>query len=453
MTFWRYLLFGCGQFGVMSLVRFFFQWIVKFPSSAKVGTLPGKLPAESLPDFVGESPEASLFGAAATVGAIFLGFRIFDAVTDPVAGVVSDAWVRRGRERRSLLWFALLLPSLGLYAIFAPDGSLAPGLRLALVSVGMFLFFVGYTFYAIPYWSLIDDYSGDDEHTRRVLSNVLGAGLLLATLAGFVVSGLLIERYGYRRAALLFALPSVILMTGPYFARPPGLAAPERRERQDPLAAFRGFARAFRHSRFLAVLLIFSGSQMSFAVMTSAAALIVERLLGGTDGDVGKVLGPFLLTALLSFALVPTLSRRLGWQRSVALASLLLGVVYAGTAFLGRTLVVDEWFTAGLLFALGGPMAAVLLGLEGEAVTACARETGEEVTSVYFGVFNLVIKFMNGVAIFITARLADLAAPEAWGDWAVRAMGFTAGGLLALGVAAYALLPKGPPANHTAPPA
>ena len=76
----------------------------------------------------------------------------------------------------------------------------------------------------------------------------------------------------------------------------------------------------------------------------------------------------------------------------------------------------------------------MLLGLEGEAITACADEAGGKVTSVYFGVFNFVIKFFNGVAVFLTTLLSDLSKGDA-GDLAVRAMGIMAGCMLATSLA------------------
>jgi Na+/melibiose symporter-like transporter len=412
---------------MMALARFFFQWIVKYPDT-KVGEVANP---------VGD-PEATLFGLAATVGLVFLGFRIFDGVTDPVAGAVSDAWVKKGRERRGLLWFSFIWPPIGLAMIFAPDGAMPSSLRWTLLAGGMFVFFVGYTFYAIPYWSLIDDYSGGDTDRRRVLSNVLGAALLGATLIGFVVSGVLIEHFGYRAAAMMFSGPAMVLMILPYFAKPPGLPPLKPEPSAGGPGGLQNFLRAFKHRRFVGVLLIFAGSQMSLSVMTGAAPVIVERLLDGTESDVGLVLGPFLVVALPCFAFVPWLSRKLGWEKAIAYASLGLGAVYVGTAFLGEALIVSKMVTAVCLFALGGPMVAVLLGLEGEAVTECAREAGGEVTSVYFGVFNFFIKGMNGVAVFLTSLLNDASKGD-WGDWAVRAMGVMAGCMLAVGVALYYL--------------
>jgi len=380
---------------------------------------------------------------------VFLGFRIFDGVTDPIAGVLSDAWVRRGRERRKLLWFSFLIPPIGLALVFAPTAAMAPALRWTLLCGGMFLFFVGYTFYAIPYWSLIDDYSGGEVASRRALSNTLGAGMLLATGLGFGLSPMLVERLGFLGAALAFGLPAGLLCVLPVYAQPPGAAPPAPSGDPNPL---RDFLRALRHRKFVALLALISGSQMSFTVMTAAAPLIAVRLLDGTKGDVLKMLGPFLLTALPFFVAVPWVARRLGWQRALVAASLCLGVVYAGTAFLGHAVIGGPFMTAGLLFALGGPMAAVLLGLEGEAITACAREQPGEVTALYFGVFNLVVKSLNGVAMLLTGLLAD-AAVGGWGADAVRAMGPLAGGLLALGVFAYwAIRPPVEPPAGDAPP-
>lgn len=445
MTVGRYLLFACGQLGVMALARFFFQWVLRF-----AGDEGG--------DGSGGGGDA-LF-AVATVGAMFLGFRIFDGVTDPVAGALSDGWVKRGKARRSLLWWSFWMPALGLSMIFAPSLSMLPGLRWALLAGGMLVFFIGYTLYAIPYWSLIDDYSGGDARVRRTLSNLLGAGTLVATALGFVLSPILVERLGFMPAALCFALPGAVLMLLPYWgapdsasnaAVPGGLASrADAAAGVQPahgavdvepageavVAGFAAFWEALCHRRFLAVVLLFAGGQMSFTVMTAAAPFIAVELLGGTLGDVAKLLGPFLLTAIPCFALVPRFSAKLGWEKAVVAASLALGVVYAGTGGLGAAVVGSPMATAMLLFTCAGPMAAVLLGVEGEAVAACADEREGEVTSIYFGVFNLVVKSLNGVAMFLTAVLADMIPTQ--GTLAVRTMGFCAGGLLVVGVGIYA---------------
>ncbi len=88
--------------------------------------------------------------------------------------------------------------------------------------------------------------------------------------------------------------------------------------------------------------------------------------------------------------------------------------------------------TAMLVFAAAGPGAAVVLGLEGEAIARSAQASEHKSTAVYFGVFNFVVKAMNGVALSLTGFMADVGSKGA-----VRAMPITAGLLCALGVLAY----------------
>ena len=96
-------------------------------------------------------------------------------------------------------------------------------------------------------------------------------------------------------------------------------------------------------------------------------------------------------------------------------------------------------------------MVAILLGLEGEAITACAEERGGDSISIYFGVYNFLVKAMNGLAIMIAGILAErvvMSDGAFTGLDAVRAMGFVAAACLVLGVVLYAFArPKSGPVD------
>ncbi|MFT5854753.1 MAG: hypothetical protein ACI8XO_002000, partial [Verrucomicrobiales bacterium] len=125
-----------------------------------------------------------------------------------------------------------------------------------------------------------------------------------------------------------------------------------------------------------------------------------------------------------------------------------LGVIYCISGSLGMTIIGSPIITAAILFSLGGPMVALLFGLEGEGVVACARERGgKDTISIYWGVFNLIVKSLNGIALFITGWLTTLS--REYGVIAIRSMSFVAGGCLLLGVIAYFIIKRG----ETQPPA
>jgi Na+/melibiose symporter-like transporter len=413
------ILYGAGQLGIMLLARFFFQWVIRFAD-------------------VGKDTAAGPLFAATTVGAAFFAFRIFDGVTDPIAGRFGDHWVAKGRERRSLIWLSFAIPPIGLALVFSPTADMLPGLRWVFLAAGMFFFFVGYTLYAIPYWSLVEDYSEGSEQTRTALSNALGVGVLLATGIGFVVSPILIERYGFLPGALLFGVVGTVLMTLPYFAAPPGGAKPASTEKLPPMKEV--LWASLTHRRFLAVIVLFAGAQMSLTIMTSAAPYIAEKILGGTLGDVALLLGPFLLSAVPTFVLVPRLARRFGWEKATAVGTIALSIAYVGAGLLGKGIIGSPLTTAMIVFACAGPGAAFVLGLEGEAIARCAEQSEFKSTGIYFGIYNFIVKALNGLALFFTGILADMGSTGA-----VRAMPICAGVLCLAGVLLYGVLKDNKP--------
>jgi Na+/melibiose symporter-like transporter len=151
-----------------------------------------------------------------------------------------------------------------------------------------------------------------------------------------------------------------------------------------------------------------------------------------------------LLTAILSFSFVPRLAARLGWQKAMLLATVTLGVVYCGTGLLGRAVIGTPMTTAMVVFACAGPAAAVILGLEAEAIIRSATASGPGRTGVYFGTFNFVVQAMNGLAVYLMGLLAEQARGSAG---VVRLMPVLAGGLCLTGVVLYLTLRRRPGAT------
>lgn len=422
-----YILYAAGQLGVMLLSRYFFQWVIRFSD----GTAPGAT--------------AALFSAA-WVGAIFFVFRLFDAAIDPWIGAQGDAWVKKGRERRSFLGLALLWAPLGMGLVFSPSLEMSELVRWVFLLVGMFFFFVGYSAYTIPLWSLLEDYSQGEERVRVRLSNAQGVGLLLATGIGFVVTPFLISRLGFTQGAWIISGLALLLMILPYFAAPKTQASVHLGSSEEQLGLSQpGLSQSGAEERstrqllrlvlsdksFLRVVVLFAGAQMSFTVMTAAAPYLAEKLLGGTLKDVPLLLGPFLLTTLLGFIFVPRLAARWGWQRAVFGGALLLGGSYLGAGLLGQAWLGSAWVTAMLVFACAGPGASLILGLEGEAIARSAHATDRQAIGTYFGVYNMIVQATNGLALAGMGFLAESARQSVG---AVRFMPVLAGLLCLLGL-------------------
>lgn len=146
-----------------------------------------------------------VFGLSpAIVGAMFFVLRIFDAVSDPVMGVVADRTRSRwGRFRPWQLWTAVPLGIIDILTFTVPD--ISPNMKIAWAFGTYFLLSLGYTANNVPYCALINAVTNRHDQVmscqswRFVLSGI--AGFLVAVglpwMVEFFGQGNLAKGYQY----------------------------------------------------------------------------------------------------------------------------------------------------------------------------------------------------------------------------------------------------------------
>lgn len=158
-----------------------------------------------------------VFGlAAAAVGTMFLVIRIFDAVMDPLVGMIADRTNSRwGKFRPYILWGALPYGLIGYIMFVNPSLTIHGKLVFAYVTYG--LMWVAYTAINIPYSALMGVMSPSSEErtslsTYRFICAFSGQfliALLVVKLKDFLGGGN--EAAGFRYTMLLFSVVSVAM--------------------------------------------------------------------------------------------------------------------------------------------------------------------------------------------------------------------------------------------------
>ncbi|RME69634.1 MAG: MFS transporter [Verrucomicrobia bacterium] len=153
---------------------------------------------------------------AAAVGTMFLVTRIFDAVNDPVMGIIADRTKSRwGKFRPYLLWAAVPYGLIGWLMFANPD--LSPSGKLIYAYITYTGMMVAYTVINVPYSALMGVMtSSSAERTSLSAYRFVGAfggGLLVASLTlplkEFLGGG--DEAAGFSRTMALFAVISVAM--------------------------------------------------------------------------------------------------------------------------------------------------------------------------------------------------------------------------------------------------
>ena len=136
------------------------------------------------------------------IGAVFIAARLFDAVSDPVAGIASDRWSTRWGRRRPWLAAGAPLVMLSAWMLFVPGA----GAGLAGFAVWLFLLTLGWTVMLTPYFAWGAELTGDYAERGRVSVWRETAGLVGTILAAVLYSLGADAAEGMRNIALLIVL-------------------------------------------------------------------------------------------------------------------------------------------------------------------------------------------------------------------------------------------------------
>jgi GPH family glycoside/pentoside/hexuronide:cation symporter len=338
--------------------------------------------------------------------AIFLG-KLWDAVTDPVMGYVSDTTRSRWGRRRPYVAGSAVPLALCFFLLFSPPiGS--PTVVFCYLLLMYVLLNSALTVYAVPYiaWGaeLTRDYHERTTVVQvRSLFGVVG-GVLGATAPVAIANSFSDQRWGYGAmgATLGAVMGAAALMTAVGVRERPraGAAAAS-------VAHFRtGLRQTFRNRDFRVVFATFCLMTVATALGQSIQLIVVKYWLQMYDFFPVIAL-TFALSFAGSFPLWLWLSQRVGKRKAMLIGLLLLCV----TPF-GWVIVQPGQRLAMLVFmVVGGSVSGSLTLVMSSAVDVVdfdELETGERREGAYFGIWTLGLKSMSAFGILLGGGLLQL---------------------------------------------
>lgn len=349
---------------------------LKQKSAYAVGMLVNNLQAAALPAMVvilnlGLGMDPVLVGL---LGAIP---RVFDALSDPMLGYISDNTRTRWGRRRPFIFAGAL--SAGL--IFALMWQLPPGHSQAFYFwtflIASILFFLAYTVYATPFvafgYEMTPDYH---ERTRlHAFANTVGQlpWLGVSWFYALMASSLFRDTvHGARVLAVWVGIIVALLGIVPaIFCREKQTLTPKAAEGflKNMIQFLKGIAITFRNKPFVklcaATFLVFNGYQLGISF---SLYVMIYYVFSGNNADAGKLLGSFgTLTVLSTLCVIPLtawIATRIG-KRKTFLITISLSMVGYALKWVGYNPAHPYWllfaaplvaFGTGSLFTLMGSM-------------------------------------------------------------------------------------------------
>ena len=353
--------------------------------------------------------------APAIMGLIFSVSRIWDAISDPLVGYLSDRTTTALGRRRTWILFSFVPIAIGFYAVFAPPVSLSGDALTWWMAASIIGFYSAMTIFFVPHMALGAELS-NDYHERSRLFGLRHAFYTVGSILSLGTMQLLLneefrEGGDVRAMAEEYALYAIIAMSVLVLYAVVNLR--ERPEFQgrlnsSPTSAFRDVWQN-PHARLLVIVTFIEN------VGSSAIAVLTLYVTQYVVGD--PLSAPFIILAYMlpSTASVPMwlpLSRRFGKIRVWMVGMALYGLAFGGMFFLPFLETVDARLTLIIVMAAFAGLAAGCGGtigpsVQGDVIDYDEYKTGERKEGSYFAVWNFTYKSALGVMLLLTGFVLE----------------------------------------------
>ena len=348
--------------------------------------------------------------APAVMGLIFSVSRVWDAISDPLVGYLSDRTRSRYGRRRTWIVGSIVPIAAVFVMVFAPPEALGDAGRIAWMATAIIGFYSVMTVFLVPHLSLGAELS-DDYHERSRLFGMRHAAFTIGSILALGSMQALInaEEVGeaaVREVTFTLAILASAVMTAALLGSVPLLR--ERADFQGRVTEkpFQAFADVWRnvHARLLIVVTFIENvGSAAIGVLT----LYVMQYVVGAPRWAPLVILSYMVPSAASVPLWLPLSRRFGKVRLWMFSMVLTGVSFGGmfvlpfldTVELRLVTIFVLAFFAGLAAGAGGTIGP---SVQGDVIDYDEHLTGERKEGSYFATWNFVYKSAMGVMLALT---------------------------------------------------
>jgi glycoside/pentoside/hexuronide:cation symporter, GPH family len=264
-------------------------------------------------------------------GVVFLSGRIFDAVTDPIMGVLSDRLKPKIGRKPFIIWGAVPLGISFTLLWLVPDASQT--VKFCLSSFLFLLFSLLYTIVQMPYMALIPELA-ESYDERTSLSSYRAAFGTFASLLAVAVPPIIVtlvspgelvqsRPLGWLVMGLIFG----VITSLSYLIMTASVKEPKRVQTSTPSASFVSeYVSAFKIFGFPQIFLLFIVVTIGLMMVNSILPFFLESSLKISGGSQSVVLGTLFIVAILVFPIWTIVASCFGKRTALSAGLIIIAV-------------------------------------------------------------------------------------------------------------------------------
>jgi glycoside/pentoside/hexuronide:cation symporter, GPH family len=353
--------------------------------------------------------------AAGLAGIVVAIGKIWDAITDPIAGYLSDRTKTRWGRRRPWILFGSFPLFVTMVIMFTNPGFDSQAALFAWGVVAFCLLNTAYTAVNIPYNSLTPELT-QDYHERTslngfrfgfaVIGTLLGAGMALPIVGFFKTksTGFMVMGTVFGAAMLITALITFISVREPETER-----APLNK------GFFETYRKVFRNRPYLLILGAYALHVTGLTIVMSVAAYYFKYI----HNDEQMTTTAMLVLLVTAFVFIPVsvfLSKKFGKKIVYGAGMLIFAANVMVMFFLGHLYPVS--FSIALMLTSGVGLGLTYVmpwAMVPDAVEYDYLLSGERTEGAFYGIWTFGIKIGQAIALAITGAVLSIVGyvPEA----------------------------------------
>ncbi len=356
---------------------------------------------------------------------LLIGFsRLWDAVSDPVAGYYSDRTQSRMGRRRPWMLAGSFGLAISIVLLWAPPASLS-GVSIAVwVGVGLLILTTASTVFGVPYGALGAELTTDHHDRTRLFayrSAIGGVGTALALAAFYLLMEAekpdeswlgLASREVALGVAILgsgLALGSILTLVALIRERP------DYRTR-GPDHPYRAFYDVFSNPHAQQLLFVFTVQTFGTASMGMLAAYLFQYILKAPNWMGAVFIAAFVVPMAISIPFWVRISRRFGKARSYTATLWALGVLYCLIYFGLSDWAYDASFKlialsclfAGVLGVVSACGFVVAPSIKADVIDYDEYQTDQRKEGAYLAAWSFVQKSAAALAAMLLGFVLQL---------------------------------------------
>ncbi len=346
----------------------------------------------------------------ALAGIVVLIAKIWDAVNDPIMGVITDRTRSRFGRRRPYLLAGIFFVFISYVILWYPIDVESDTARFAFTLFGYIFFDTVLTMVMIPYNALASELTLNYEERTSLTSVRMFFSMFSSILCAVVPMEIVKAIPDVREGHVVMGVSFGLLFALPYIAT--FFTTRERSEFQKEVPPFSisdMYIAPFRIKSFVLVLLMYLFSFLSMDVVMSIVIYFMTYYIG-RGGETNYVFGTLLVMQMLMIPFYYYLSRKTS-KKTAFIAALAVWIAvmlfsFAITPGLHRAAI---YIFAALIGLSTGGVVVMIYSIFPDIPDVDELVSGERREGTYMGLFIFMRKFSSAFAIFLISQAISIA--------------------------------------------